>query len=103
MQSATNIHQASGSDVKVEGKKALSACVSGFTLTHSDHAFKEMCKLIPQQTTAQNDSTLKVVFMATSLVDLVQLGSLLASGSAAPRTTEEEEDKQQLKPCSSVG
>lgn len=52
MQSATNIHQASGSDVKVEGKKALSECVSGFTLTHSDHGFKEMCKLIPQQTSA---------------------------------------------------
>lgn len=31
MQSATNIHQTSGSDVKVEGKKALPACVSGFT------------------------------------------------------------------------
>lgn len=94
MQSATNIHQASGSDVKVEGKKALSECVSGFTLTHSDHGFKEMCKLIPQQTSAPSDSTLKAVFMATSLVDLVQLGSLLASGGAAPRTTEEKDDKQ---------
>lgn len=94
MQSATNIHQASGSDVKVEGKKALPACVSSFTLTHSDHGFKEMCKLIPQQTSTQSDSTLKVVFMATSLVDLVQLGSLLASGSGASRTTEEQDDKQ---------
>lgn len=45
MQSENDKHRALGSDVKVDGKEALPACLGGFTLTHCDDGLEEVLQI----------------------------------------------------------